>query len=226
MRVLNAIGLVLATALAFGQAQQSDPAPPNNAQQPAEQQPTAPPPAKPRPAAPHSVADAARASKQIQESAQPAKVYRNKDVKDPADAGAPAAAAQPAVAQPAPKTAALSDDDQIKKDRAFEAQAKIFKNQILVEKGKIVDIQNRMTDLKYQFDEWAAEFSQDPTDAQSCWTSQYYTPYNRDWCDAGRKLKAQYDAAQVQLTREKARLEQMQENIRRQGYGNGIYDAD
>lgn len=94
-----------------------------------------------------------------------------------------------------------------------------------VEKGKIIDIQNRITSLKYQFDAWSAEFSQD-FDAQACWTSQYYSPYYKDWCDTGRNLKAQYDAAQAHLGQEKAHLEQMQENIRRQGYGNGIYDPD
>jgi len=102
----------------------------------------------------------------------------------------------------------------------------VFKNQMKVEKGKVIDIQNRVTDLKQQFDDWSTAYAQDPYDAQACATSQYYTPYYKDWCDAGRKLKAQYDAAQVQLTQEKSRLEQMQENIRRKGYGNGIYDPD
>jgi hypothetical protein len=242
------IAPLLACALAFGQAGQSttaqpNPAPSRNAQQPAAQQPTAPPPAKPRPTTPQSVADAARASKQAQQSAPPAKVYRNKDVKDPADAGSPATGdhnaaatptAKPVIAQTAAKTtapptaqpAAQTADDEIKKDRAFEAQGLIFKNQMKVEKGKIIDIQNRIRDLKYQFDAWSTEYAQDPTDAQVCWTSQYYTPYYQDWCDTGRNLKAQYDAAQVQLEQEKAHLEQMQENIRRKGYGNAIYDPD
>jgi len=123
-------------------------------------------------------------------------------------------------------TAPQADATQIQKDRAFEAQAKVFKSQILVEKGKIVDIRNRIADLKYQFDMWSTEYAQDPTDAQTCWTSAYYTPYYKDWCDTGRNLKAQYDASQRQLDQEKARLEQMQENIRRQGYGNGVYDPD
>jgi hypothetical protein len=226
------IAPLLAGALAFGQANQSTTAQPNtapssSAQQPAAQPPTAAPPAKPRPTTSQSVADAARASKQMQESGPPAKVYRNKDVKDPTDAGMAGAAAtpaaQPVVAQTAAKTA---DDDLTKKDRAFEAQGLVFKNQMKVEKGKIVDIQNRVTDLKQQFDAWSTSYAQDPYDAQACATSQYYTPYYKDWCDAGRKLKAQYDVAQVQLTQEKTHLEQMQENIRRKGYGNGIYDPD
>jgi len=249
---LTFIAPLLASALAFGQADQSSNAQPsnaqpsnapsNNVQQPAAQPPTAPPTAKPRPTTPNSVADAANASRQAKELSPPAKVYRNKDVKDPADTANSATgdrsatatpAAKPVIAQTAAKTTApptaqpvaKTADDEIKKDRAFEAQGLVFKNQMKVEKGKIIDIQNRMTSLKNQFDAWSTEYSQD-TDAPACWTSAYYSPYYKDWCDTGRNLKTQYDAAQVQLNQGKARLEQMQENIRRQGYGNAIYDPD
>ena len=114
----------------------------------------------------------------------------------------------------------------MQKDRAFEAHGQVFKSQILVEKGKIADLRNRLANLKYQFDQWSLSFSQDPSDAQQCWTSTYYTPYYQEWCDTGRKLKARYDATQRQLDQEKTHLEEMQENIRRQGYGNGVYDPD
>jgi hypothetical protein len=215
---------LLVCALAFGQGEQSTTSQPTAAQPAAGEQANAPASVKPRPTTPASVADAARASKQAQQAMPPGKVYRNKDVKDPAAASSDqnAVATAPAVT----KTAAETTDDQIKKDRAFEAQALVFKSQIRVEKSKVVDIQNRMKDLKYQFDAWSTEFAQDSSDAQACWTSQYYTPYYKDWCDRGRDLKAQYDATQAQLNQEKVRLEQMQENIRRKGYGNGVYDAD
>ena len=244
---LTVIAALLLSAFAFGQTDQSTTAQQTAASQPTGQQPTSqqaasqqqttPTPAKPRSTTPQSVAGAARASKQLQESAPPAKLYRNKDVKDPNDHGGPtstgssaaATPAGPAVAQAAAHTAAptavQTDAAQIQKDRAFEAQAKVFKSQILAEKGKIAGIQNRMTNLKYQFDAWSVSYSQDG-DAPACWTSAYYTPYYKDWCDTGRNLKAQYDAAQRQLDQEKARLDQMQENIRRQGYGNAVYDPD
>jgi hypothetical protein len=243
---LTSIGMLLLSALAFGQADQPTTAQPTTNQQPTTQQPTAQPPAKPA-IVRQSVAGAARASRQAQESAPPAKIYRNKDVKDPSVPGSPATANSAATTAPATgsavpqnapisaahpaaivtaQTAPQADATQIQKDRAFEAQAKVFKSQILAEKGKIVDIRNRIADLKYQFDMWSTEYAQDPTDAQTCWTSTYYTPYYKDWCDTGRNLKAQYDASQRQLDQEKARLEQMQESIRRQGYGNGVYDPD
>ncbi|MFZ0284249.1 MAG: hypothetical protein WAL32_03380 [Terriglobales bacterium] len=217
---------LLAGALAFGQAGQSATAQSGPPQPATAQQKVASPPATLRPAAPRSVADAAGASKQAQTSAPPVKVYRNKDVKDPAATGKPAIGEHNVAAPSASQTAAQTAAEEIQKDRAFEAQGSIFKNQIRAEKGNIVAIQNRMRSLKYQFDAWSTEFSQDPTDAQACWTSQYYAPYYKDWCDAGRNLKAQYDETQVQLNQEKTRLEQMQENIRRKGYGNGVYDAD
>jgi hypothetical protein len=227
---LTSVAVLLLSALAFGQADQ-----PTAVQQPTSQQPTAKPPANPQPNVQQSVAGAARASRQAQESAPPTKVYRNKDVKDPAEAGSPAtagpsaattSAAGPAVTKTASPSAAQIDAAQIQKDRAFEAQAKVFKSQILAEKGRIVGIKNRIADLKYQFDAWSTEYAQDPTDAQVCWTSSYYTPYYKDWCDTGRNLKAQYEASQRQLDQEKVRLDQMQENIRHQGYGNAVYDPD
>jgi hypothetical protein len=109
--------------------------------------------------------------------------------------------------------------------RHFYVQGLTFENQVKVQKGKIVDIQNRITSLKNQFAAWSVGFAQD-SDAQACWTSTYYTSYYNNWRDRGRNLKAQYEASQQQLAREKARLEQMQENIRRAGYGNAVYDPD
>jgi hypothetical protein len=229
------IAALLWGALAFGQADQGTTAQPSSNPQAIAAQATPPPTAKEQRGTTHSVADAARASKQAKQSTPPAKVYRNRDLKDPNDAAnaspTSAAAAQtaslpaPHAIAPTPVSTALQTDAEVQKDRAFEAQARVFKNQILVEKGKIVDIQNRMRSLKSQFDAWSASYAQDG-DAQACWTSAYYSPYYRDWCDTGRNLKAQYDASLRQLDQEKIRLEKMQENIRRQGYGNAVYDPD
>ena len=213
-------------ALAYGQTDQSTTALPST------KPPTAPPPSKPRPLR-QTVAGAAKASKNAKESAPPARIYRNRDVKDPAEADHPAAAspvaapspAKPAVTPTASHSAAQTAADEIQKDRAFEAQAKVFKSQILAEKEKIVGIQRHMASLQYQFDAWSAEYSQD-ADAPLCWTSYANSPYYKDWCDTGRDLKAQYDASQRQLDQEKTHLEQMQENIRHKGYGNAVYDPD
>jgi len=172
-------------------------------------------------ASPQSIVDAAHAAKQTQQSAPPTKVIRNKDLADPNDLDKPDKSQTPAT--PAPTQA--SPDAALLADRKFEAQGKIFQNQIRVQKGKLVDIQNHIQRVKYEFATWSAEFSQD-YDAPACWTSQYNTPYYKEWCDTGRNLKAEYDAAQNQLTQEKANLDKMQENIRHQGYGNAVYDPD
>jgi hypothetical protein len=220
---------LLLSALAFGQADQ-----PTTAQQPTTQSPTGqpsatPPPAQQTPAAPRSPLDnAAHASKQMLQSAPPAKVYRDNDLRDPeeSDDTAPVGNGQPAtptIRHATPQPAAQTADPFVQKAKAFEAQGKIYQNQIRVEKGKIVGIQNHITNLKRQFARWSSGFSQNDG-AQVCWTSLYGS--YKDYCDTGRNLKAQYDASLAQLAQEKTRLDQMQENIRHKGYGNAIYDPD
>ncbi len=113
----------------------------------------------------------------------------------------------------------------MEKEKAFEVQGNIFKRQILAQKGKIIDIQNQSQNLSGQLNAWSVEHHQDANPA-ICWTSGYNDPYSKDWCAIGRGLQAAYDASQRQLAGEKARLEQMQEDIRRKGYGNAVYDAD
>jgi hypothetical protein len=89
-----------------------------------------------------------------------------------------------------------------RKVRQFYSQGLVFKNQVKVQKGKIVDIQNHMTSLKNRFASWSVRYAQD-SEAQACWTSAYYTTYYRDWCDRGRNLKAQYEQLQRQLAQER-----------------------
>jgi len=220
---LGTIGVLLVGALAFSQTNQ-----PTTGQQPTAQPSTAQQPADGQPTAPQSVADAARASRKAHESAPPSKVFRNKDLSDGTHAGSAAAgnssttalsATQPrapqAASHPAAKTAA----------EIFQAQGNILKNQVLVQKGKILDIQNQIESLKRQFAAWSTDFSQDE-EAPLCWSSLHDSPYYQDWCDTGKNLDAQYKASQQQLAQEKARLEQMQEDIRRKGYGTAVYDPD
>lgn len=172
-----------------------------------------------------AVAAAASASRQARDAAPPIKVIRNHDLND--GSTPPDAAKSEQKSSDLEQTAAQAKETQEdeEKVRQFESQGKIFQNQVKVQKGKIIGIQNRIASLKNQFDAWSTSFSQD-SDAPACWTSTYYTPYYQSWCDTGRKLKAKYDAAQVQLGQEKARLDEMQENIRRAGYGNAVYDPD
>ena len=151
------------------------------------------------------MAAAASASKQARDAAPPIKVIRNHDLNDgstPPDA----AKSEPKSneAERAPRRQRKLKKMK-KKCGSLKRQGKIFQNQVKVEKGKIIGIQNRIVSLKNQFARWSASFSQE-SDAPACWTSTYYTPYYKSWCDTGRNLKAQYDAAQAQLAQEKARL--------------------
>jgi hypothetical protein len=231
---LATAGWLLVTALAFGQTSQQSGTAVTGAQatipQPANSQPPDAEranslPANPTPIKPSAVAAAAAASKLARESAPPSKVIRSHDLNDgsnPPEASKSAPTPEEAAAEAARQKQAQEEQ---RKVRQFEAQGKTFQNQIKVQKGKIIGIQNRIISLKNQFAAWSAEFSQD-SEAPACWTSAYYSPYYKDWCDTGRSLKAQYDAAQLQLVQEKARLEQMQEDMRRKGYGNSVYDPD
>jgi hypothetical protein len=239
MRLRDRLGIVgwfLLAALAFGQTNQQAGSPQSTGPQPSSSQTTTTPPANPQPANPQpgnpgpvkpsAVDAAAAAARQAHESAPPIKVIRNHDLRD--GSNPPAAKSVPTsndtAAQAARDKAADEEEDQ-QAVQQFEAQGKKFQSQVRVQKGKIIDIQNQIASLKNQFAAWSTGFAQDD-EAQACWTSTYYTPYYKDWCDRGRNLKAQYEASQRQLVQEKAKLEQMQEDIRRKGYGNGVYDPD
>jgi len=214
----------MATLASSQTGQQSSP-PQSTGTQPSASEPANPQPANSKPVKPSAVDAAASASKQARESAPPIKVIRNHDLSDASNPPATKSAPTPSdtVAESARDKATDEEDHQ--KVLRFEAQGKIFQNQVKVQKGKIIDIQNDITSLKNEFDAWSTGFAQDD-EAQACWTSTYYTPYYKDWCDRGRNLKAQYEASERQLAQEKAKLEKMQEDIRRKGYGNGVYDPD
>jgi len=228
---LKLIGLLLVGTLAFGQADQPTTATQPTPQQPSGQPPTAQPPATPRPIKPQSVVDAARASKQAQESASPAKVYRNKDLKDPTDVssatGDHSAAATPATPPAAAEGASpTADETLLQKDKDFEAQGETLQKQVRLQREKIVAIQNNIQHLQAQFADWSTWYYPYDGNVSLCWTSQGDTTYYKSYCDQGKSFKSQSEAAQRQLAQEKARLRQMQEDIRRKGYGNSVYDPD
>jgi hypothetical protein len=228
---MGMLGWLLLAALAFGQTSQQASPPQSTGTQPTNSQPATTQTANPQaansgPVKPSAVDAAAAAARQARESAPPTKVIRNHDLSD--GSNPPAAKPTPTPNGDAAQTArnkATDEEEDQQEVQQFEAQGKKFQSQVRVEKGKIIDIQNHITSLKNQFAAWSTGFAQDD-EAQACWTSTYYTPYYKDWCDRGRNLKAQYEAAQRQLAQEKTKLEQMQEDIRRKGYGNGVYDPD
>ena len=227
--LLSITGSLLVSAIAAAQTNQ-----PSNQSQTASQ----PPSNKATPAQnndsdtsqPLTVVDAANAAKQKTASQPPAKIYRNKDVRDP---GETATTSNTTVTTSASAQNETAPSLPLQTPADFKAQGDVYKNQILIEKEKLADIKNHVADLKFQldawaasFDDWAAAYPQYPADASVCWTPPYKAPYPNAWCDTGRSLKVQYDAAQAQLRKEKASLEKIQEDIRRKGYGNGVYDPD
>ena len=195
-RCLSGIGgWLLVAVLASGQTSQPSADPQSAGAQPTKPQPATSQPVTQQPVKPSAVAAAASASKAARESAPRLKVIRNHDISDsstPPEAGKSESKPNDAAARAAAAKQTQEDEQKV---RQFETQGKIFQNQIKVEKGKIIDIQNHVTSLKNQFAAWSAGVAQSD-EAQACWTSTYYTPYYKDWCDTGRNLKAQYEATQ------------------------------
>jgi hypothetical protein len=204
---LERAGIALLASAAFAQ---TDPQVPSAPVQPPAQQA----PASVAGRTPESVADAARSSREASESAPPAKVYRNKDVRDPVE--------QFTSNQPPAKT---SDEGFMDQEHQSEAQGGAYKNEILAQEAKIVGIQNHIDELDSQFTEWTT-WHTDISDVSLCWTDLGTTYYYKDYCNVGKGLRAQAQAAQQQLAQEKSRLAEMQEYIRRQGYGNAVYEPD
>jgi hypothetical protein len=163
---LGMLWWVLMPVLAFGQATQQPSTPPSTETQPAPSQS-----ANPKPIKPSAIAAAADASRQARESAPSIKVTRNHDLNDgtnpPEAKSDPNSndAAEQAVQDKLTQDTTTQDDE--RKVRHFYAQGLTFKNQVKVQKGKIVDIQNRITSLKNQFAAWSVGFAQD-SDAQAC----------------------------------------------------------
>src|SRR5271169_94567 len=174
-------GWLLVAVLASGQTNQQPADPQSTGAQPTKSQPATSQPATQQPIKPSAVAAAASASKAARESAPPSRVIRNHDISDasnPPEASKSESKANDAAAQAAAAKQTQEDEQKV---RRFEAQGKIFQNQVKVEKGKIIGIQNHITSLKNQFAAWSAGYAQDD-EAQVCWTSTYYTPYYKDWC--------------------------------------------
>jgi hypothetical protein len=221
---LATAGWILMTALACGQTNQQPADPQSTGAQPANSQPANSQPANPKPIKPSAVAAAASASRLAHQSAPPSKVIRNHDLTDgsnPPEAADSAPTPNDTAAQVARDKATQEEERKVEQ---FERQGKTFQNQVKVQKGKIIDLQNRVQSLSEQFDAWSV--SHRHVNPAVCWTSQHDTEFYKSWCDIGRNLKDATDASQRQLGQEKARLEQMQENIRRAGYGNAVYDPD
>jgi hypothetical protein len=216
------------TALACGQTNQQPADPQSTGTQPANSQAgksvPATQPGNPKPIKPSAVAAAASASRLAHQSAPPSKVIRNHDLTDGSNQPEPATSAP----MPGDTAAQVARDEVTEEEKQkveqFGIQGKTFQNQVKVQKGKIVDLQKQVQNISDQFDAWSV--SHRHVNAAVCWTSEYETELYKSWCDIGRNLKDATDASQLQLAQEKARLEQMQENIRRAGYGNAVYDPD
>ena len=230
---LGAVTLLTVSVLAFGQVERC-PGTPQAASQamstPTAGQPQSEQSAHPSPSArqPQTVAGAALASKEARDSHPHEKVFHNKDIVDTEESAktqSNAAGSSGKPSSPARSAKKPGPDNAPPSPKAFEAQGNAFKQQILSEKGKIARLQNQTRNLYQDYAAWSVDHWERINPA-GCWAPGADESSLADWCAEGRNLKAAYDNSQQQLTQEKSRLTQMQEEIRQKGYGNGVYDPD
>ena len=82
------------------------------------------------------------------------------------------------------------------------------------QKELIQEIEASMKEIQDKLDEWKTS---------DC-THVVYAGTGKNACDLPPRLNAELERAKSQLKAEKANLEEMQEEARRMGYGNSVYD--
>ena len=114
-------------------------------------------------------------------------------------------------ASTAPKSAAQQSRPSADEDAqsAAELQARIK-----AQKQHILDIQASMKDLQQQMEPWKTS---------DC-THILYSDTQRNACDIPQRLTSDYEKAKAQLKAEQTKLEEIQEEARRLGYGSSFYD--
>lgn len=89
-----------------------------------------------------------------------------------------------------------------------------LQKKIKEQKQLISEIEALMKDIQERLDKWKTS---------DC-THVVYAGTGKNTCDLPPRLSAEYERAKSQLETEQANLEEMQEEARRLGYGNSVYD--
>lgn len=105
----------------------------------------------------------------------------------------------------APRPSASSDDHA---QSAAELQAKL-KDQ----RERIAEVQASIKEIEKEMERWKTS---------DC-THVLYADTQQNACDIPQKLTADYDKAKEQLKAEQAKLEEIEDEARRQGYGSAFY---
>ena len=109
-----------------------------------------------------------------------------------------------------PQSADSTDQE---KPKAKSAQQ--VRNGILAQRRKISSVEEQVADLHERIDQWKGS---------NCTMVLY--PDGSNACDELPQLKATDNRLKSQLAREHAKLDALQEEGRRLGYGNSVYDPE
>jgi len=126
-----------------------------------------------------------------------------------AEAPAPAAAQEKKTADAESEAAT---NQQSKEQRANELQAKIKE-----EKQRILNLEAHLKKLQGELDKWKTS---------DCTYTVHREDTSKSGCDIPGKLLAENEKSRTQLEHERAALVEMQEEVRRLGYGNSFYDPE
>lgn len=97
---------------------------------------------------------------------------------------------------------------------AMKPSAAELEERIKEQKQLIQDIEASMKEIQDKLDAWKTS---------DC-THVVYAGTGKNTCDLPPRLTVEYERAKSQLKTEQADLEEMQEEARRMGYGNSVYD--
>ena len=118
---------------------------------------------------------------------------------------------------PSPARSGQSKDKKSPRDPGESADAPSaaeLQERIKEQKQLISEIEASMKHLQEKLDKWKTS---------DC-THVVYAGTGKNTCDLPPRLTAEYERAQSELKTEQANLEEMQEEARRMGYGNSVYD--
>lgn len=160
-----------------------------------------------------SLADAARQQQTAKKSSSsaPKHVITNEDLGSSSksdDSGA-----KPATQ----KVAAATSSDAASPALAAEdhPSAEQVQDQVKAERQKIAQLEAQTSELQKQLDVWKTS---------DC--THYLRPDNSNTCDIPQKLTAELDRTKSQLAQEKKNLETIQDDARKMGFANSVYDPN
>lgn len=124
--------------------------------------------------------------------------------------------------KPGAEATLVNEDQTSASSKEKDPKTAALQTKIKTLKQRIADLRAHMVDLQEQIDKWNSENSKSiAIHGSGCWTGAY-----KDWCDTPKRLQADAEKTQAAIEGAQKDLEQIQEQVRRMGYGNAFYDPE